>query len=539
MGQPRNDEELARAVLAVSEAYCGERRCALVAPGASDLAEALLRAGARSVHHYATDDDRRPVPLRLDRTLLVRPLPAGDFDVREGAFDLVVVASLAALGDVGAWLGRFRRLVGASGVFVAGAPRADGGASHADGPRFSVHELDELLAVQFGWVDLRGLAPFHGMVVAPIGAPGSVGDFVLHPLDDGRAAPESLVVVASQKTRALEPTLLLELEPRAPAVVPSPVAVGTVGPQLAPVAVANDGSVAELEARLREREIERQKAAEERADLLDTIALREAALRDAESEGDRLRREIDTLTGHLDRALAGAVPAHLARLEALADKDRPRVVEAPLAVAERERLEAEIVAADAARTEADDACLRLEGKLRHAEAQRKQVERTLAEVELALDEREAEATALAGELAAFEEQAAAELAWAEARVRELARVAAEDRAHERAVARMVRAETAWRTPSAGFEAAAGVEDGARADEGALVRALLAERARADLAALEIRALRARLARIVDAVDDAASSAVDTEASDRRLTPVSLASAASSLRVVPGSHSNDG
>ncbi len=530
MGQPRNAEELVRAVLAVSEAYCGERRCALVGAGSSPLAEALLRAGARSVHHYATDDERRPVPLRLDRTLLVRPLPAGDFDVREGAFDLVVVESLAVLGDVATWLGRFRRLVGASGVLVAGAPRGDSGRENANSQTFSVHELDELLAVQFGWVDLRGLAPFHGMVVAPIGAPGTIGDFVLHPLDDGRAAPESLVVVASQKSRALEPTMLLELEP------PRPLA--PEGPRLSPLAAANDGSQAAFDALRRDHAEALEKAREERDDLLDTIALREVALRDAESEGDRLRREIESLTGHLDRALAGAVPAHLARLEALADKDRPRVVEAPLAVAERERFEAELAAADAARAEADDACVRLEARVHHAEAQRKQLERALGELEVALDDREARANALAAELDAFEAIASEELALAEGRLRAFAQRAAEAEAHERAVARTTRAELAHRSRTAGLLPSGAGEAAVRADEGELVRALLSERARADLARLEIQALRTRLARIVDAVDDAASSAVDTEASDRRLTRVSLASAASSLRVVPGAHSNN-
>lgn len=531
MGPSQNAEELARAVLAVSEAYCGERRCALVGPGSSRLAEALLRAGARSVHHYATDDARAPVPLRLDRTLLVRALPAGEFDVREGAFDLVVVESLALLGDLPTWLGRFRRLVGASGVFVAGAPRASDAPAASGSPSFSVHELDELLAVQFGWVDLRGLAPFHGMVVAPIGAPGSIADFVLHPLDDGRAAPASLVVVASQKTRALEPTLLLELEPPA---APEPHA-----PLLAPLAAANDGSAHALEGLRREHAQALERAAEERADLLDTIAMRERALREAESEGDRLRREIEALTGHLDRALSGAVPAHLARLEALADKDRPRVVEAPLAVAERERFLAELAAADSARAEADDACVRLEGKLRQAELERRKVEKMLASLEVDLDEREARASALERELAEFEATASEELAVAEARLRELAREAALAAAHERAVGRMARAEVLHRLPSAAHVAAHAQADSAHTDERELVRGLLVERALADLRALEIQALRARLARIVDAVDDAASSAVDTEASDRRLTPVSPGPAASSLRVVPGSPPEDG
>lgn len=531
MGHPRNDNDLARAVLAVSEAYCGERRCALIGPGESALAEALLRASARSVHHYATNDARRPVPLRLDRTLLVRSLPVGEFDVREGAFDLVVVEDLAQFVDLPSWLGRFRRLVGSSGVFVAGAPRGDGVTLEARAPSLSVHELDELLAVQFAWVDLRGLAPFHGMVVAPIGAPGTIGDFVLHPLDDGRAAPECLVIVASQKPRALEPTLLLELEPRTQEV--------SEGALLRPLTPANDGSEASLAALRHEHAHALARTKEERDDLLDTIALREGALRDAESESDRLRRDVETLTAHLDRALAGAIPAHLARLEALADKDRPRVVEAPLAVAERERFQSELAAADAARVEADDACVRLEARLHRAELQRRTLEGSLASLEVDLDDREARVNALAAELESFEELASDELMRAEARLRALAHRAAEVAAHERVVARTSRAEVIHRAGSAGF-AASGTDSSARTvDEGGLVRALLAKRAAVDLAGLEIQALRWRIGRIVDAVDDAASSTVDSEALDRRLAPVSLAAAPSSLLAVPGSQSNDG
>lgn len=525
MSASASPSSLARSVLAVGEAYCAGRRCAVIAPGLSALPEGLLLGGARSVHHYATDADRRPLSVRLDRTLLVRELPAADFDVREGAFDLVVVESLAVLADVPTWLGRFRRLVGASGVFVAGAPRAAGVARDEAFSSFSVHELDDLLSVQFAWVDLRGLASFHGMLVAPIGARGSIGDFVLHPLDDGRAAPESLLAIASQKSRALEPSLLLEVD--APKVDVRAAAANAVQPEI-------DVHAADALRRVREElALAQEKAKEQRDDLHDTIGLREAALRASEAENDRLRSEVDALTTHLDRALAGAVPAHLARLEALADKDRPRVVESSMSEAERARFHEELRAADAARVEADDACVQLEARLYASETQRKAVERELAAGLHDHDQLASQVAMLLREIEDFERVAAEEIADREARLHALARATAAADADTRALARWLKADA--RRSSAMASAPFRPHD----DEGALVRNLLSARARADLLAVEVQALHARLRRIVDAADDAATSPVDMGDSEPRLAGVSPASAASSSPKLSGSHSDDG
>ena len=503
-----------------------DRRCAVIASGRSALPEGLLVGGARSVHHYATDADRRPLALRLDRTLLVRDLPAGEFDVREGAFDLVVVESLALLADVPTWLGRFRRLLGASGILVAGAPRATAAAQDQPFSSFSVHELDDLLSVQFAWVDLRGLASFHGMLVAPIGARGSIGDFVLHPLDDGRAAPESLLAIASQKSRALEPSLLLELD------APQVDVRATVANDVAQV--LDEHATDELRRAREALTSLQEKATEERDDLRDTIDLREAALRASEAENDRLRTEVEALTTHLDRALAGAVPAHLARLEALADKDRPRVVEAPMSEAERARFHEELRAADAARAEADDACVKLEARLHASEIQRKAVERELAGGVHKRDHLASQVAMLLRELEDLERLAADEVADREARLHAMARATAEADAATRALARWLKADAL--RPSVGL---AMTSTRPHDDEGALVRNLLDARARADLLAVEVQALHARLRRIVDAADDAATSPVDMGASEPRLAAVSPASAASSLPKLSGSHSDDG
>ena len=535
MPEPSSPSLLARSVLAVSEAYCADRRCAVVGPGLSALPEGLLLAGARSVHHYATDAERRPLALRLDRTLLVRELPASDFDVREGAFDVVVVADLAVLGDVPTWLGRFRRLIGASGVLVAGAPRANALDRAERFSSFSVHELDDLMSVQFAWVDLRGLASFHGLVVAPIGARGSIGDFVIHPLDDGRAAPESLVAIASQRARTQEPSLLLEVEGQRDATSSR---AASVLEGRAPSFVQDASNEGDAVARLqREHYADLEKAKVERADLLDTISLREASLRACEAEGDGLRQEVLALTTHLDRALAGAVPAHLARLEALADKDRPRVIETPMALAERERFLDELRAADAARAEADDACLRLEARLHTSETQRKALESALAVRTSDTDDLGSQVAMLLAELKDFEAVAGVEIDCRETKLRALARAQMSAEADTHALARWLQASAV----TAHVSAATGPSaiPTSMEDEGVLVRSLLNQRARADLLSLEIQALHARLRRIVDAADDAASSSVDMGASALRLTDVSPASAASSLPKLSGRHSDDG
>ena len=511
----------------MSEAYCADRRCAVIGPGLCEIPHGLLRAGARSVHHYASDRDRQSVPVRLDRTLLVRDLPAGEFDVREGAFDLVVVDELAALGDPSAWLGRFRRLLGASGVLVLGATRATGQHPSDDEGAFSLHELAELLSVQFAWIDLRGLASFHGMLVAPIGAPGGLGEFLVHPLETSRAVVESFLAIASQKPRAPEPALLLEV----PAELAAMARVYT-----APTAGdgPSEAAVSEVREALAAADLAANKLREERSDLRDTIDLRETALRASETQNDRFRVEIEALTAHLDRALAGAVPAHLQRLEALAGKDRPRVIESPMALAERARFIEEIAAADAARVEADDACLRLETRLHTSEVARKNVEREAAIQLDGADDLRAHAALLNEALAEFEVMSAAEIMDRESRLRDVTSELATLRRGQREFQRWLRADS-WRVRPGAVLASPSLA----ADEGGLVRGLLESRARADILSVEIQALRARVRRIVEAVDEAASSSIDMGESAPTLAGISPTEAALSLLEFAGMNNDDG
>jgi hypothetical protein len=146
-----------------------------------------------------------------------------DFDVRDGAFDLVVIPDLGILPDPSSAVVRLRRVVDPRGAVVAmGRARmekqdGDGGDA-GDEERFpelapavvEYAELYDLFALQFESVTMTGVLPFAGVVFAELGA----GDDLAVSVDTRLVDPEPpsvFVVVAGRESSALDPYAIVQV----------------------------------------------------------------------------------------------------------------------------------------------------------------------------------------------------------------------------------------------------------------------------------------------------------------------------------------
>ena len=188
------------------------------------LHERFLELGARTVHLFDPDPER--VARNADevpRGVSVRML-RDDFDVRDGAFDLVVIPDLGILPDPSSAVVRLRRVIDPRGAVVAmGRARmekqdGDRGADGDDQERFpelapavvEYAELYDLFALQFESVTMTGVLPFAGVVFAELGA----GDDLAVSVDTRLVDPEPpsvFVVVAGRESSALDPYAIVQV----------------------------------------------------------------------------------------------------------------------------------------------------------------------------------------------------------------------------------------------------------------------------------------------------------------------------------------
>ena len=156
----------ASALLAFAEPLLDGRRVLVVGDSSDALAERLVDMGARVVHVYDPSPERAlaAAPTTSIRNVSVRTLPDGDFEVRDGAFDVAIVPDLALVPEPEALVVRLRRVLGDAGVAMISA--ANGGPHQ----RFDYYQLFDLLALQ--WNDVRMVARvgFHGVAFAELGS---------------------------------------------------------------------------------------------------------------------------------------------------------------------------------------------------------------------------------------------------------------------------------------------------------------------------------------------------------------------------------
>jgi hypothetical protein len=315
-----------------------DARVAVVGDGELGLHERLLELGARTVHLYDPDPERvARISDEVPRGVSVRML-RDEFDVRDGAFDLVVIPDVGMLPDAAAAIVRLRRVVDPRGAVVAmGRART----SHRDDSLFpelappvvEYAELYDLFALQFESVTMTGVLPFAGVVFAELGA----GDDLAVSVDTRLVDPEPpsvFVVTAGREAALLDPYAIVQVA--------------------------------------RERE----------SDALDTVAV-EVARRDADS------REHDAATAF------AAIQLKAELLAAQLDEHRARLSSVDSRAAEHEaRLEQLSVERDLALTRA----VELEGILGAAQQALQILERRLVNAEQGMLERDDQIAALNAEL---------------------------------------------------------------------------------------------------------------------------------------------
>jgi hypothetical protein len=225
-GDGRPEERPAAVVAALSvyvDPLVADARVAVVGDGELGLHERLLELGARTVHLYDPDPERvARIADEVPRGVSVRML-RDEFDVRDGAFDLVVIPDIGILPDPAAAIVRLRRVVDPRGAVVAmGRARtsssdrgAHDGGPHALFPELSppvveYAELYDLFALQFESVTMTGVLPFAGVVFAELGA----GDDLAVSVDTRLVDPEPpsvFVVTAGREAALLDPYAIVQV----------------------------------------------------------------------------------------------------------------------------------------------------------------------------------------------------------------------------------------------------------------------------------------------------------------------------------------
>jgi len=220
-GEDRTDARPAAVVAALSvyvEPLVPDARIAVVGDGELGLHERLLELGARTVHLYDPDPERvARISDAVPRGVSVRML-RDEFDVRDGAFDLVVIPDIGVLPDAAASIVRLRRVVDPRGAVVAmGRARTSRGDDPHDAlfpelspPVVEYAELYDLFALQFESVTMTGVLPFAGVVFAELGA----GDDLAVSVDTRLVDPEPpsvFVVTAGREAALLDPYAIVQV----------------------------------------------------------------------------------------------------------------------------------------------------------------------------------------------------------------------------------------------------------------------------------------------------------------------------------------
>jgi hypothetical protein len=269
---------LARALTVLAEALVSERRVAVVGDSSLGLQELCADLGARMVHVY---DPKRDASAKGAR---VFPLPEGDFDVRDGAFDLAIVPDLTEVPDAAALLARLRRVVGADGAVMCAASNKDS----EDARGLDYYELFDLVSLQFENVRMIAAMPFYGVTLAELGQDEVESAVrVDTQLAGDRAPPNAFVALASQTDVALDAYAVIELEapPKTEAAPPDAAHVTEMEAALAQARLRASYLEAQVD------ELAQSKAARSRAEEESRRALE--ALDDERERAARLEREID------------------------------------------------------------------------------------------------------------------------------------------------------------------------------------------------------------------------------------------------------
>jgi chromosome segregation ATPase len=322
---------------------------------------------------------------------VVQELPAGEFDVRDGAFDVAIVPDLLVAQAPAEFLARLRRLLSKGGSALIGT-RAESESPEA----VEYYELYDRVALQFSHVRMIAEVPFAGVALADLSLEGDAPEVTVETqLEGDPSPPERFFALASQDDVRLSEYAIVQLP------LTTRGSRGQAGPRSDAGNVARAAlAQAQLRATLLETQIDELKAKGLRQAEGVLSAHRGAELQAELAEESARRRDADARAAeHYLRAERLSNEAREASAELTRERDRAALLEVALAGAEATILALETRVA--------------EGEERLA----------LRKDELArIDASEARTAALATELSLASEGHAAELAALEGALRERARV---------------------------------------------------------------------------------------------------------------------
>jgi chromosome segregation ATPase len=335
LGLERPPDSASHAVCVYAEPLVAGRRVIVVGDARVGLGERLLDLGARSVHLYDPEGDEGGGG-ELVRGLVVRRLPQGAFDVREGSFDVAIVSDLGLIASEREnLLLRLRRVLTRQGVALIGARTAH--APRSPAKALDYYELYDLVALQFPCVRMIAEVPFRGVALADLGVGEEAPEVSVDTQLAGEAdPPESFIALASQQEVRLAEYAIIQL-PSSGAELAEEYDAGPASEADAARRAAL--AQAQLRASLLEAQVDelRSKLARhaEGAD-----QSRRAAELEAREAGAELSRERDRATA-LEGALTGAEVALIALRQRLAEVEErlaQREAEQQAAMIELERL---------------------------------------------------------------------------------------------------------------------------------------------------------------------------------------------------------
>lgn len=433
------------------------RRVLVVGDSTDGVGGRLVELGARLVHVYDPDAERagRAAP---SRGVSVRALYAGDFEARDGAFDLVLIPELSAVRDPVALLARLRRAVGGEGAVLVATRNPEG---EGEGEGVDYYDLYEMMALQFASVRMIGQVPFFGAAIAELGdADGAPDVSVYTDLAEEPAAPTAFIALGSHTDRVrLDPYAIVQLPhervaesasvvktqelpglAERAAVVEAAARVASLEAELeersalarrwqqeaeraAAAASKLQGVLEQVDDRLREQEEDRVRGRQRILELEDALRLAEdgavlLAQRVADAERIALERgeQVVALAREVD-ALSVAVVQEQARVAET--EARASVVESQRAEAERLVTDAEHRRAEAERLVADAERRRAEAEVHRADAEKHRVDpEEVDRMLLRIAELEGLAASATIEVSRLSDGQAAEIEALEARLRE-------------------------------------------------------------------------------------------------------------------------
>ncbi|MBI5533021.1 MAG: hypothetical protein HY898_09915 [Deltaproteobacteria bacterium] len=203
------------------------RRVVLLGDSSGTLAAGLIDRGARLVHVYDPDPVRAAESAARNaslRSLVVARLPEGDFGVRDGAFDAVIVPDLSCFSAPDEMVKQAGRLLAPAGTAIFAARNLEASHRPTGGSELTYYELYDTVSLQFPEVRMLGQAPFVGYVIADF-APEDEPDVTVDTslLEHGAEEPLWFIALASRRPTRLDPYAIVQV----------PLAEATLSPRTA------------------------------------------------------------------------------------------------------------------------------------------------------------------------------------------------------------------------------------------------------------------------------------------------------------------